>query len=293
LKLKIKFNLKVSLVNITMSDDEYNSDNSDNSDEEDIVPTKKPLFKLKQSIVKKTNFAVGDDEFDDAEPDEDGSFVDEESDDEDETSIVGGADSDLEEGEIQEEEDDADPEDDVEEDDDSDIEINEDGEPIIKDMPGKSAKNAKIKKVPLIMNDDDFDDDEDDDYDEQYLQKFDNEIVKNYVNDFHPECFNHNYDEIAKLSIVTKNSEGIIIDPMHRTIPYLTKYEKARVLGQRSKQIETGAKPLVKVPEFVIDAYIIAELELKEKKIPFIIRRPIPGGGCEYWNLKDLEMIAF
>jgi DNA-directed RNA polymerase I, II, and III subunit RPABC2 len=276
-----------------MSDDEYNSDN--NISDEEILNPKKPLFKLKQSVVKKQIFAVGDDEDeDDAEPDDDGSdFLEEESDDDDENSIVGGANSDIEEGEIAEEEDDADPEEDVEEDDDSDIEINEDGEPILKDIPGKSAKNAKLKKVPLIMNDDDYDDDEDDDYDEQYLQKFDNEIVKNYVNDFHPECFNHNYDEIAKLSIVTKNSEGIIIDPLHRTIPYLTKYEKARVLGQRSKQIETGAKPLVKVPEFVIDAYIIAELELKEKKIPFIIRRPIPGGACEYWNLRDLEMIAF
>ena len=280
-----------------MSDDEYNSDN--NISDEDIVPSKKPLFKLKQSIIKqKTNFAVGDDEDDDdAEPDDDGSdFVEEESDEDDENSIIGGADSDLEEGEVREEEDDADPDpeddNDAEDDNDSDIEINEDGEPIVKDTPGKSAKNTKLKKVPLILNDDE-EEDEDDDYDENYLQKFDNEIVKSYVTDFHPECFNHNYDEIAKLSIVTKNSEGIIIDPLHRTIPYLTKYEKARVLGQRSKQIETGAKPLVKVPEFVIDAYIIAELELKEKKIPFIIRRPIPGGGCEYWNLKDLEMIAF
>jgi len=32
---------------------------------------------------------------------------------------------------------------------------------------------------------------------------------------------------------------------------------------------------------------------LKEKKIPFVIKRPIPSGGCEYWNLKDLEVIAF
>jgi DNA-directed RNA polymerase I, II, and III subunit RPABC2 len=92
---------------------------------------------------------------------------------------------------------------------------------------------------------------------------------------------------------VTKNSDGIIIDPLHRTIPFLTKYERARILGQRAKQIETGAKPLVRVPENVVDGYIIAELELKEKKIPFIIRRPIPGGACEYWNLKDLEVIAY
>jgi DNA-directed RNA polymerase I, II, and III subunit RPABC2 len=73
----------------------------------------------------------------------------------------------------------------------------------------------------------------------------------------------------------------------------LTKYEKARILGQRAKQIETGAKPLVNLPENIIDSYIIAELELKEKKIPFIIKRPIPSGAFEYWHLRDLEMINF
>lgn len=73
----------------------------------------------------------------------------------------------------------------------------------------------------------------------------------------------------------------------------MTKYEKARILGQRAKQIETGAKPFVKVPENVIDSYVIAELELREKKIPFIIKRPIPGGGFEYWHMRDLENINF
>jgi len=28
-----------------------------------------------------------------------------------------------------------------------------------------------------------------------------------------------------------------------------------------------------------------------ERKIPFIIRRPIPGGGSEYWKLSDLDII--
>ena len=65
------------------------------------------------------------------------------------------------------------------------------------------------------------------------------------------------------------------------------------MLGQRAKQIETGSKPFVKVPENIIDSYVIAELELREKKIPFIIKRPIPGGAFEYWNLKDLEIINF
>jgi len=50
---------------------------------------------------------------------------------------------------------------------------------------------------------------------------------------------------------------------------------------------------LVRVPENVVDSNIIAELELQQKRIPFIIRRPIPNGGCEYWNLRDLEMVSF
>ena len=142
----------------------------------------------------------------------------------------------------------------------------------------------------LIIADDEDDEDE---YEENYLQKFDNELNKNYISEFHPECLNHNSDEVAKLSKVVRDENNIIIDPLHKTIPYLTKYEKARVLGQRAKQIESGARPFVKVPENIIDGYIIAELELKEKKIPFIIKRPIPGGAFEYWNIKDLEIINF
>ena len=268
------------------------SDDSDYSDEEEQPQIVSIPISKKITGVGNNSSNLYDD-IDDSEPDDDS--VTETISDEDQE---GGADSELEEGEIREA-DDAEPElegdnnvedDDEDDDNDSDIEINEDGEPVEKSSPSKISK-PKIKKAPLLMHDDDGDDE--DEYDENYLQKFDTDIVKNYIDEFHPECFNHNYDEIAKLSVVTKNRDGIIIDPLHRTIPYLTKYEKARVLGQRAKQIETGAKPLVKVPETIVDAYIIAELELKEKKIPFIIRRPIPGGGSEYWNLKDLEIITF
>jgi hypothetical protein len=42
----------------------------------------------------------------------------------------------------------------------------------------------------------------------------------------------------------------------------------------------------------MIDGYLIAERELKEKRIPFILRRPLPGGGIEYWNVRDLEQIV-
>ena len=263
-----------------MSDNEYDSE-SENSGSEDSENEIKP------SVTKygiKIYEAGGDDaDVDDVEIDD----ADKEGDDVeiDDDDIMDGGDSEIEEGEI-EDDSDNDTSSEHSKSEESDIEVDE-GE------IGESTKNTKInkphKKQLLVQEEDE----EEDDYDENYLQKFDSDIIKNYVNDFHPECLNHNYDEIAKLSIIIKNSEGIIIDPLHRTIPYLTKYERARILGQRAKQIEIGAKPLVKVPENIIDSYIIAELELREKKIPFIIRRPIPGGSCEYWNIKDLEIIAF
>ena len=143
-----------------------------------------------------------------------------------------------------------------------------------------------------MFNEDDDEDDEDDDG-EQYLQKFDQSINDNYILNFHPESVLQNYNEILSMTNVVRNSDGIIIDDLHKTIPYLTKYEKARILGQRAKQINSGHHTFVKVPENVIDGYIIAEMELKLKRIPFIIRRPLPNGGSEYWKVQDLENISF
>ena len=42
----------------------------------------------------------------------------------------------------------------------------------------------------------------------------------------------------------------------------------------------------------VIDGYLIALKEFEEKKIPFIIKRPLPNGGCEYWKAADLEILV-
>jgi DNA-directed RNA polymerase subunit K/omega len=137
-------------------------------------------------------------------------------------------------------------------------------------------------------NDDD-DDDENDDEDDNYLQKFNQQMRDDLILNFHPESKSHNYEEIKQLAKVTRNKNGIIVDELHKTIPLLTKYEKTRILGQRSKQIECGAVSLVQVPPNIIDSYLIANLELEQGKIPFIIRRPLPNGGMEYWYVSDLE----
>lgn len=276
-----------------MSDNEsdYYDSNSE-SDEESVqneVLTKKAAKPIEFNHAKQFgNYEEDESGPDDSEPDD--AENDEDEDEEEIDEQVGGVeDNPASDAEVEEEEDEVKEDIDIDEDDDSEIEIDEDGEPIEK--VSKQSKMNKPKKIaPLIIDDDD---DNEDEYDENYLQKFDNDLNKNYIREFHAECLNHNYDEVLKLARVIRDERNNIVDELHRTIPYLTKYEKARILGQRAKQIETGAKPLVKVPDNIIDGYVIAELELREKKIPFIIKRPIPGGAFEYWHLKDLEVIHF
>ncbi|EJD51973.1 RNA polymerase Rpb6 [Auricularia subglabra TFB-10046 SS5] len=71
------------------------------------------------------------------------------------------------------------------------------------------------------------------------------------------------------------------------TTPYLTKYERARVLGTRALQISMNAPVLVPL-EGETDALQIAIKELSQKKIPLIIRRYLPDGSFEDWSIKDL-----
>lgn len=157
---------------------------------------------------------------------------------------------------------------------------------------GDQGRAAAVRSALL---DDDLSGDEDDDdlAGDEYLQKFESDMQHDYVLQFHPESVVHNYDEVLALCSVVRDKNGVVVDPLHRTVPFLTKYERARILGQRTKQLDSGAQPLVKVPEHILDNRLIAELELKERKMPFILRRPLPDGGSEYWRVQDLEDVSF
>lgn len=137
-------------------------------------------------------------------------------------------------------------------------------------------------------SDDEYEDD--DDYEEQ-MKKLESDFDNSILLDYHPEIKQSNYTEISAMCKITRDSENNIIDPLHRTLPWLTKFEIARILGLRSKQINNGAEPFVDVPPSIISGYTIAEMELEQKKIPFILRRPMPNGGSEYWRVSDLDVI--
>ena len=180
---------------------------------------------------------------------------------------------------------------DEEEEDDSDDEQQQ-------EQQGQLDKSSQKDKQKKELHEDEQQEDEQQedvsvvsDEDETRLRKLDHTVRTNIVHKHHPEIVYRNAEEIEKLAQVVRNRQGFIIDPIHRSLPILTKYEKARILGERARQLEEGAQAFVKVPPEIIDSYIIAEMELKEKVIPFILERPLPNGGCEYWRVVDLEII--
>ena len=160
------------------------------------------------------------------------------------------------------------------------------------DFPSSTVSDENVRRKIIGDEDDDEDEDEEDDYDENYLQKFDETLKTNVIQEHHPELVSHNYEEVEALCRVVRDENGIIMDPLHKTMPFITKYEKTKLLGERAKQINAGAQSTVKVDENIIDGYLIALKEYEQKLIPMIIRRPLPNGGCEYWRMADLELIV-
>ncbi|KAK9742908.1 hypothetical protein RND81_03G204700 [Saponaria officinalis] len=72
-----------------------------------------------------------------------------------------------------------------------------------------------------------------------------------------------------------------------KTTKYMTKYERARILGTRALQISMNAPVMVEL-DGEIDPLEIAMKELRERKIPFTIRRYLPDGSFEDWGVDEL-----
>ena len=73
--------------------------------------------------------------------------------------------------------------------------------------------------------------------------------------------------------------------------PWLTRYEKARIIGARALQLALGAPPLIPLSEIRIkDPIRVAEEELRRKALPLVIRRWLPNGDYQDIPLRALEI---
>ena len=147
--------------------------------------------------------------------------------------------NDPEEGDVEEPDDDEIVDDDVEEEEDMDdmeapdtedddiesinSEVSNNDESVIDNTEGVEETKGNDDDNPVFTNYLSSDESEDEE-DEDYLQKFDEELRTNFINQHHPEVSVHNYEEVKKLATVVRDVNGTIIDQLHRTIPIMTKY---------------------------------------------------------------------
>ena len=88
--------------------------------------------------------------------------------------------------------------------------------------------------------------------------------------------------------IMNKDQKSKAIKKENYTTPFfMTKYEKARILGVRALQISMNAPVRVSLPQET-DPLEIAREELRQKKIPIKIRRYLPDGTYEDWGIEEL-----
>jgi len=128
----------------------------------------------------------------------------------------------------------------------------------------------------------------DDDHDDNYDQDFDDVPDEEEGIDDIDAAGEDEHERVEILNAPANQPVSLRVDNEKRmTTPYMTKYERARVLGTRALQIAMCAPVMVEL-EGEIDPLQIAMKELKAKKIPIIIRRYLPDGSYEDWGIDEL-----
>jgi len=129
----------------------------------------------------------------------------------------------------------------------------------------------------------DLGDDKGDREDKDVIDYDDDKCIYNFADDKSDDEIELVFDD----DIVTETSD-IIPTNQRRSKPFLFKYERVRLLGDRTQQITLGAKPMIKNTENLTPKQI-AELELQNNVIPLIIQRSLPNGKKERWYIKELQ----
>jgi len=153
---------------------------------------------------------------------------------------------------------------------------------------------------------DDAGDDDYDQYDEEVevaddmaegaLEETQKKDLGNELMRFHPEARIDTIESVSMDTLLTNvpptfaNPDGQV-DPKHRSVPFLTQFEKTKILGFRTNQLSQGARAYIAVPEHVTDLREIARLELEARRLPIILKRPMPDGTFEKWRLSDLIIL--
>ena len=156
----------------------------------------------------------------------------------------------------------------------------------------KSKKSLK-KKIETSSEESEIEEELSDKSDEEDVESIDSKIdseteLKDCEIEQTIEDDNDFFNNDVSSEIENNNELKYITGEDRVTNPRLTKYEMVRILGERIKQLNMGAKPLVKnIQDISYDKVAVEELKLN--MIPFKIKRPLPNNKIEIWELKELD----
>ena len=126
----------------------------------------------------------------------------------------------------------------------------------------------------------------DDDYNEMDMGYEDEPAEPEIEEGAEEDAENNNEEDSDPLETEDKDDQEPV-ERARKTSKYMTKYERARILGTRALQISMNAPVMVEL-EGETDPLEIAMKELRERKIPFTIRRYLPDGSYEDWGVDEL-----
>ncbi|CAH6421831.1 DNA-directed RNA polymerase subunit RPB6 [uncultured virus] len=175
------------------------------------------------------------------------------------------------------------------------FELNSDSEPEVENI-----EEIEENQDDEIDNEDDLNDNVEIDDEDKDMQIVDDKSIdeKEIEENDEDKClYNYakeNSDDEDEIELVfdddkeeIKNME-LVQNENRITKPYLTKYERVRLIGDRARQLSLGAKPMIKNVESLTSKEI-AELEIKNNVIPLYILRPLPNGKKEKWYIGELS----
>ena len=84
------------------------------------------------------------------------------------------------------------------------------------------------------------------------------------------------------------------------SMPIVTKYELAKILGLRMEQLYRNAPTLIDIQELDLTNLVnhekflkIASEEIRQRVIPFMVVRNLPNGKKEYFKLIDMVVPGY
>jgi DNA-directed RNA polymerase subunit K/omega len=162
----------------------------------------------------------------------------------------------------------------------------------------KSKEEDSVQEIDEVENDDeDYNTSENDDEEEGDEEDEDEGEEEDNIKDIEKqvsECIieqtleedNEYFDNDEDVEVQPDTTVEYVKPDERISAARLTVYEMVRILGERTRQLTTGAKPLIKHNGLSYD--MIAEKELVLNMIPYKIRRPLPNGKYELWLLEEL-----